>query len=173
MKKLIRNHTNPINSNFDGVKYISKSRRSIQSLQKMLIFRCAKYKQEILSLQTALMNKYGQPLRIEDQEYIACAIAAKGRKNACFGTSHKLPAQYNLLLQNELKKLGAIGGMAPTNGTRNIIGKCAEVKSANQIMNSNDCDDLKKIQFTQAIRPRTMQKIPRCPNCVTVFGDEK
>jgi hypothetical protein len=72
-----------------------------------------------------------------------------------------------------LKRLGEVGSRSSISGCKNIIGKCAEIKSANGLLSVNHRTNEKEIEFTSAIRPRTLERIPRCANCVHVFGPEK
>ena len=52
----------------------------------------------------------------------------------------------------------------------NIIGCCAEVTAANKILFLSPSAPINKIIFTEAIRPRTMQKIKTCKNCQVTFN---
>jgi hypothetical protein len=75
-------------------------------------------------------------------------------------------------LTKRLNGLGQIGRVSNITDSKNIIGKCAEVKAANGLLKGNRELEINHIQFTSAIRPRTLEKIARCPNCTTVFGVE-
>lgn len=73
-----------------------------------------------------------------------------------------LAIQLKIRLEN---RLGVIG----TRLNGNLIGKCAEVGAANKILRTRPTLAANRLTFTNAIRPRTMQKIPMCPNCINTF----
>ncbi len=56
---------------------------------------------------------------------------------------------------------------------RNILGNCAEQKGANDILNQGIVSELEKLEFSLAIRPRTMQLTPYCCNCTKLFPQLK
>ena len=62
-------------------------------------------------------------------------------------------------------RLGVIG----TRLNDNLIGKCAEVGAANKILRTRPTLAVNRLTLTNAIRPRTMQKVPMCLNCITTF----
>lgn len=64
-------------------------------------------------------------------------------------------------------KLNNIGIIGKHNGI-NVVGKCAEVNSANFLLLTRQVP-LNQIKFTRAYRPRTSQEIETCQNCLTVF----
>lgn len=68
-------------------------------------------------------------------------------------------------LRNKLSNIGTL--FTKVNG--NIIGCCAEVNSANQILIQRPYLKLTQIGFSKALRPRTMQEIPKCKNCKLTF----
>ena len=82
-------------------------------------------------------------------------------------------SSYNVVLTNKLNSLERgkkIGDMRHNN----IIGHCAEPHAANSTMNSfhNDMHkdmQLKEVFFSEAKRPRTMEVIPTCQNCLDTF----
>lgn len=65
-------------------------------------------------------------------------------------------------------KLNTIGTIGRHNNI-NVVGKCAEVNSANSLLLKKSVA-LNKIKFTRAYRPRTSQEIATCQNCITVFN---
>ena len=78
------------------------------------------------------------------------------------------PINPNILvitLRNNLVKIGDL--YTKVNG--NTIGCCAEVNSANQILIKRPFLKLDQIEFSKALRPRTMQEIPKCNNCKLTF----
>lgn len=56
---------------------------------------------------------------------------------------------------------------------RNTLGNCAEQKGANQILNQGLISNLNELDFSLALRPRTMEVIPYCCNCTTIFPQLK
>jgi len=66
-------------------------------------------------------------------------------------------------------KLSTIGELY-TRHNGNFVGCCAEVNAANQILNKLPHLKLNQINFSNAIGPRTMQKIPTCQNCKLTFN---
>lgn len=76
---------------------------------------------------------------IDHRKYdlVAISIAVKGEKFGCFGTSHSLleSDKYEKKLKARLRSvLGEIGKCSIRTNSTNIIGKCAEVKAANNIL---------------------------------------
>lgn len=69
-------------------------------------------------------------------------------------------------LKNRLKSLGAIGTIRVE--CPYPIGNCAEVDAGNKVLRSKDTA-LNKIVFSEAIRPRTMEKQATCKNCIDTF----
>lgn len=68
-------------------------------------------------------------------------------------------------LYHRLRTLGAIG----TERNGNKIGKCAEVGAANKILRTRPTLSASRINFTNAYRSRTMDKVPTCLNCIDTF----
>ncbi|MFP9112879.1 hypothetical protein ACLI1A_02985 [Flavobacterium sp. RHBU_3] len=52
----------------------------------------------------------------------------------------------------------------------NLIGYCAEVNAANHVMLKLKHLNPEEVNFSSAIRPRTMQKMPPCKNCKLTFN---
>lgn len=75
------------------------------------------------------------------------------------------PPPIALQLYHRLSALGDIG--SERNG--NKIGKCAEVGAANKILRTRPTLPASRINFTNAYRPRTMDKVPTCINCIDTF----
>lgn len=68
---------------------------------------------------------------------------------------------------------GDVGEISPITGCGYPIGNCAEQHAANRVMKELEANrlnrDVSQLSFTKAIRPRTMQIIAYCDNCVTLF----
>jgi len=65
-----------------------------------------------------------------------------------------------------------LGGLGVKTACGNTLGRCAEFRAANELLLNNPHLKLKDIKFTSAIRPRTGEVIPRCQNCINMFGEE-
>lgn len=101
----------------------------------------------------------------------ACASICHNGNNArkARGYSH-LPqgTVWNFNLKNVITRvLGGMGGH--TKFCRNIIGNCAEQHAANNYMNKYGERLVGNLHFSEAVRPRTMEEIPACVNCKSVF----
>ncbi len=172
MKNTFSNKIKSINENFDGDHYLQKNSRSIESIYKMLRYKSIKYKETIEAAQKEFSKSIGVWPKYSKYSLVACSIAGKSKKVYSFGTSHKTLKSYNEKIFSRLKILGNIGAKSNLTDSSNEIGKCAEIKSANYLLNDNDELDVSDIYFTSAIRPRTLEKIPRCSNCIHIFGSE-
>ena len=71
------------------------------------------------------------------------------------------------VLYCQLSKLGELGKTPRSVG--NIIGNCAEQHAGNNFMNHYKCKNIKYLYFSEAVRPRTMEVIPPCNNCKSIF----
>lgn len=175
MKKEIQNLLNSINHSFDKVHYVVKKDRSLQSLDKILHSNAIKYKEKINKIQELYSTKKSK-IFIDHQyfELVACSIGAQGIKYSSFGTSYQVLTNHKYLkpIRIHLNKLGKIGTTSDTTKSSNIIGKCAEVKAANNLLKRESNLEVNKVAFTKAIRPRTLERIPRCKNCINIFGYE-
>ncbi|MBC3205760.1 filamentous hemagglutinin N-terminal domain-containing protein [Pseudomonas sp. SWRI111] len=67
----------------------------------------------------------------------------------------------------------SLGGLGVKTACGNTLGRCAEFRAANELLLNNPKLRLKDIAFTPAIRPRTGEVVPRCENCINIFGVEK
>jgi len=174
MKSSIRHLVESLNYHFDQMHFIRKQNRKIGSLYNMLLYKSKKYKETINIIQSTYSQIGGRPARIQHRELVACSIAAKCNKNGVFGTSYRMLSfsTYNIILRKHLSKIGGIGNKSTTTGCDNVIGKCAEVKAANNILNTDKKAAINLIEFTRAIRPRTSENINRCNNCISIFGHE-
>ncbi len=69
-------------------------------------------------------------------------------------------------LSTELSKLGKIGDKV----NNHSVGYCAEVHAANNVLQCANTAHVRQIRFSLTIRPRTLQKLKYCKNCLTVFN---
>lgn len=61
-----------------------------------------------------------------------------------------------------------LGGVGARTSCGNVVGACSEFHAANEVLLQGA--KLNNVRVTPAIRPRTGQVIPRCPNCEKIFG---
>lgn len=175
MKKEVQELINSVNHYFDKTHYMIKKERGLNSLEKILIAKSRVYKENINKIQKLYSTRrFKLTIDHENYELVACSIAAKGKKFFSFGTSHRLLPMHKYLNPTKtlLRPLGIIGGQSTITNTSNIIGKCAEVKAINNIFKRESKLSVTDVSFTKAIRPRTLEKIPRCQNCTQIFGNE-
>jgi len=171
IQELIRS----INHYFDNTHHIIKRQKSLNSLEKSLIDKSKIYKDNINKIQEQYSTKrFKLIINHENYELVACSVAARGKKYSSFGTSYRLLPIHKYLKPTKalLRNLGVIGNQSLITNTSNIIGKCAEVKAINNIFKRESKLSVFDVTFTQAIRPRTLEKIPRCQNCTLIFGNE-
>ncbi len=101
----------------------------------------------------------------------ACAtICHDGKyKKRSRGYSHRPKGtKWHAKLRADLiSKLGEIG--KHSRYCPYIIGNCAEQHAANNYMNKYKVNKMNLFYFTETVRPRTMEIIPSCKNCKTLF----
>ncbi|WP_421228071.1 hypothetical protein [Aeromonas enteropelogenes] len=163
-----------INQSLNKSGSFNKKNKTIRSLFCTLIERTRLYKNKVESIQKKTFSKNKKLYERHIRDFVACTIAGKSKKFYSFGTSHNTLHLYHHEIKNLLEsRLGVIGCASKKTGSPNIIGKCAEVKSANYILTMDKSCRLNELEFTPAIRPRTLEIISRCPNCVSIFGKEQ
>jgi hypothetical protein len=175
MIKAIQELITSINYYFDKTHYVAKSERSLNWMDKTLIAKSKSYKASINKVQELYSTKRCKII-IDHPYYelVAVSIAAKGKKYSSFGTSYRLLPIHKYLRPTKelLRILGNIGETSSITNTSNIIGKCAEIKAINNIFKRESGISAADVSFTRAIRPRTLEKFPRCQNCTQIFGNE-
>lgn len=106
------------------------------------------------------------PCKKRNKEYPAAVVAAIFNRSWFIDETGFPPPPIAIQLKRRLEtRLGTIGDLR--NGNR--IGKCAEVGAANKILRTRPTVGADRLKFTKAIRPRTMQKVPMCQNCIDTF----
>jgi hypothetical protein len=101
-----------------------------------------------------------------NRDYPAAVVAAIFHNNWFIDETGFPPPPLAMQLKQRLEnRLAQIG--TTLNG--NIVGKCAEVGAANKILRTRPMLPATRLTFTNAIRPRTMQVIPMCKNCIITF----
>ena len=69
-----------------------------------------------------------------------------------------------------INKLGGdVGDISPITASKNPIGQCSEQHSANNLLRSHPIELLDNVKFSICLRPRTLEYIPTCINCFTIF----
>ena len=92
-------------------------------------------------------------------------FSARGRSSAVNSSTeyHDVPK-----LEKKLKSLGKIG--KKRNACKNTIGACAEPHAAQKVMKHFGKQmSLKRVVFSIAYRPRTMEVVEYCKNCTDTF----
>jgi len=111
---------------------------------------------------------YLRALKLQRRRNFPAAIIAAG-KSKYIKTDRSGPISLHYI-SNKLKIKLATIGVLYTKLNGNYIGCCAEVNAANQILLRFPFLDPNQVKFSKAIRPRTMQKIPTCRNCINTFN---
>lgn len=145
------------------------------------------------AVQTENMMRRGKR-NIKVTSYPACAACFQS--DICGNIGYGYTGQYKLIpnsfrtpLRRMLQSLGSIGSTGIL--SKNIIGKCAEVSAVNSFLyecekccrNSmifypDECGSnyiesriaSGNFMMSEAFRPRTLEHIDRCANCVQLFG---
>jgi hypothetical protein len=68
-----------------------------------------------------------------------------------------------------LRKLKILGPLARKRNN-NYLGNCAEVHASNKVLKQTPIIELDQIVFSLAYRPRTLQVIDYCQNCLDTFN---
>ena len=117
-------------------------------------------------------------LAIEDYVRGMQSPASKTAINASYdargyisvATNGDIPEQVSLSLGARASKIGGIGN--PGANTSNILGRCAEFRSTNELMN-NFGTESQNVFRSLTYRPRNLNiVVPPCPNCQTMFFSE-
>jgi RHS repeat-associated protein len=66
------------------------------------------------------------------------------------------------------QRAGGLGTRNP--GVPGVVGQCAECNAANTLANQGS--NVKNVRFTPAVRPRTGEVVPKCPNCEKMFPNQ-
>ena len=96
---------------------------------------------------------------------VACSYI---NNNTVFADKSAAPINYvfHPQLQSAMAHIGTIG--QSTSYSTNALGACSEQRAANKAINRYH-RSIKDLDFTLAIRPRTMQIKPYCDNCKRIF----
>lgn len=94
-------------------------------------------------------------------------VYAYDRRYRKFGESGEAPVPIRSDLEYRLKQIGRIG---KTKIGNTVVGCCAEVISSNSLLEQYAWMQINAINFTVAIRPKTMEIIRMCRVCRQTFN---
>ena len=100
------------------------------------------------------------------KQYPAAVVGAEHSHLTEIARSSKAPV---LPLVARLRERLEILGRIDSRVNGNYLGRCAEVRASNKILVNRPSVKVKDIDFTEAIRPRTMQFVKTCDNCRQTF----
>lgn len=129
----------------------------------------------IIILKDSIQNR---PVR--DDDYPKVTIACEYGSHYAFGHSLKCHRSIKQVvnyvgpLRNALSKYGNPPEVIITGGKTLFVGTCAEDAAANKVLEKcyyqcSSYPKLKKLIFTQPIRPRTNQRRKFCDICKAIF----
>ncbi len=89
-----------------------------------------------------------------------------------YSRSHKLRNKNYYTDSRLLSKMTDIGGLGKAGDFKQKwkIGNCAEQRAAELLLRENKSCQLSDISFSTPIRPRTLEVIPYCRNCSSLFN---
>ncbi|MDM1086707.1 hypothetical protein [Myroides odoratimimus] len=157
-----------VNVLFSG--YAVKKIKSLSELKYFFKDRINKYVKYLEKIQ-----RESNGHELEKKHYIKTVIAGRGKHYGAWGTCEDKLIDIHPKLKKELNKLGTIGKnseLGEKSGCRNQIGKCAEIKVSHRILSKEHrkfSTQINDVEFTDAIRPRTLEPVPMCFNCKYVF----
>jgi hypothetical protein len=109
--------------------------------------------------------KYALGLQIRGYHPAAVIAAGKSHYKNVGRSQPPSPHIFSDKLRIQLSILGEM--YTRVNG--NFLGCCAEVNAADNLMTKLRYLNPKDINFSNARRPRTMQIVPTCQNCISTF----
>ena len=107
------------------------------------------------------------------RDYPGAAVVAADAHLSFSGRGRSCKPQHNEYratpkLENKLKSLGHIGSVRAA--CMNPIGACAEPHAARKVLSHiGNRMSLNQLVFSEALRPRTMEKVDYCKNCKDTF----
>jgi hypothetical protein len=114
-----------------------------------------------------LLNGFVGELQAAGQSPATAVVGYDGRTGQMVqAVSGAIPSNVNPQLMSLAQDAGGLGARTDCGNT---IGRCAEFRAANDLLNMGS--QLEDIRFTDAIRPRTGEIIPPCDNCLNMFFD--
>ena len=91
---------------------------------------------------------------------VICHNHSRDIKRASF-SHYPSPNEWHPILKAKLESIHRIG--------THLIGNCAEQHAANKFMKQVPENNLGKLYFSEALRPRTKEVIAYCENCKNTF----
>lgn len=74
-------------------------------------------------------------------------------------------------LKDRIEALGQIGERRDDGSCKNVLGRCAEQHAASTLQNRKHSQTPpNRLQFSKALRPRTMEVVDYCKNCKDIFN---
>ena len=116
-------------------------------------------------------KRYEDSFRTEYYDLPAAAVT-------CFNGSYKVSDYSRGVradhvkepLRSEIEKLGRIGERRNDGSCHNTLGQCAEQHAASTLQNRKHSNTPPaSLQFSKAMRPRTMEIVEYCKNCKDIF----
>ena len=104
------------------------------------------------------------------QDYPAVVVACGySRSYSVFWDESKSPRnkRFNFNIHRRLIKIAPVGTKEPHSG--NIIGACAEPHAADKVLKKFPGCHMHELEFSDAYRPRTSQRVKYCYTCKQVF----
>lgn len=115
---------------------------------------------------------YDDSYRTELYDLPAAAVTCSNGSHQVSDYSRGVKAQHvKEPLRSEMEKLGYIGEKRSDGSCSNTLGCCAEQHAANSLQNRKySKTHPNRLQFSKAIRPRTMEEVAYCKNCKDIFN---
>lgn len=148
-----------------------------KDLYEMLFMKVARMHDEV-DYRKHLNAYRGQGGRWKD--YPSVSVGAELGIWMSIGHHHvkSIPNDFHpLVFHNLIARLGDLNKVSVNYpGCWNLVGHCAENYAASGVLQGKERDgahvsgqDLSKLKFTKAFRPRTWKNIEWCANCHTIF----
>lgn len=100
----------------------------------------------------------------------AAVTCSNGSHKASDYSRDMFAAHVEQPLRSEIEKLGRIGERRKDGSCNNTLGRCAEQHAASTLQNRKySTTPPVRLQFSKAMRPRTMEIVEYCKNCKDIF----
>lgn len=112
------------------------------------------------------------PKQYSIKDYPAVVVACGySRSYSVFWDESKSPRnkKFNFNIHRRLIKIAPVGTKEPHSG--NIIGACAEPHAADKVLKKFPGCHMCELEFSDAYRPRTSQRVKYCYTCKQVFNE--
>ena len=117
-------------------------------------------------------NGYEDCFRTEHYDLPAAAVTCSNGSHKASEYSRGVKEAHVLEpLRSEIEKLGRIGERRNDGSCNNTLGRCAEQHAASTLQNRKySYTPPARLQFSKAMRPRTMEVVEYCKNCKDIFN---